>query len=46
MSDNINDPQPVDPPTNTGGGTTTSEPEEPGTSEAVDPPTNTGGGST
>jgi len=46
MSDNINDPQPIDPPTNTGGGgTTTTEEEESGTVEAIDPPTNTGGGS-
>jgi hypothetical protein len=47
MSDTINDPQPIDPPTNTGGGgtTTTTEEEESGTVEAIDPPTNTGGGS-
>ena len=47
MLDTTNDPQPIDPPTNTGGGTTSSdEPEDTGTAEAIDPPTNTGGGGT
>jgi hypothetical protein len=47
MSDTSNNPQPVDPPVNTGGGTTTSgEPEDDESSEAqaIDPPVNTGGG--
>jgi len=47
MSDTENDPQPVDPPVNTGGGGTSgSDSEETGTAEAqaVDPPANTGGG--
>jgi len=47
MSDTLNDPQPTDPPTNTGGGGTSTDTEEIQTSEAkaTDPPTNTGGGS-
>lgn len=47
MSDSTNDPQPVDPPTNTGGGTPSSEPQEPEEAQiqSADPPTNTGGGS-
>ena len=45
MFDNPNDPQPTDPPTNTGGGTSTDADEiESGDSKATDPPTNTGGG--
>jgi uncharacterized ParB-like nuclease family protein len=43
------DPQPVDTPTNTGGGsapTTTCELDESDESMASDPPTNTGGGGT
>lgn len=47
MSDTINDPQPTDPPTNTGGGGgTPNDAEENESADAVmaDPPTNTGGG--
>lgn len=45
MSENPNDPQPVDPPVNTGGGGEP-EPEAAESSAAtnVDPPANTGGG--
>jgi hypothetical protein len=45
MSDTTNDPQLTDPPTNTGGGGTSTDVEE--TADATtmtDPPTNTGGG--
>jgi hypothetical protein len=47
MSDETNNPQPTDPPTNTGGGGS-GDAEETQLSEAkaTDPPTNTGGGST
>lgn len=48
MADTTNDPQPVDPPVNTGGGgTSTDDTEETETTEAqatADPPVNTGGG--
>ena len=46
MSDTSNNPQPVDPPVNTGGGgTTSSEPEgEDAEAQSIDPPVNTGGG--
>jgi hypothetical protein len=48
MSDETNDPQPSDPPTNTGGGGGTSETEDyqalDGGGDKGDPPTNTGGG--
>lgn len=47
MSDTTNNPQPADPPVNSGGnGGTSSNPEEPeGTDlEAIDPPVTTGGG--
>jgi hypothetical protein len=48
MTDTTNDPQPVDPPVNTGGGSEPIAEEEPETTEsaavAVDPPVNTGGG--
>jgi len=47
MLDTPNDPEAVDPPTNTGGGTTsgtTVEEEAPAGADAIDPPTNTGGG--
>lgn len=49
MSETPDDPQPVDPPVNTGGGGTTEGTEgEPESAEsaavAVDPPVNTGGG--
>lgn len=50
MSDETNDPQPSDPPTNTGGGGgENGETEEyqalnKGGSDKGDPPTNTGGG--
>ena len=49
MPDTPDDPQPVDPPVNTGGGGTAPSIEgEPETGEsaavAVDPPVNTGGG--
>ena len=46
MSDTENDPQPVDPPANTGGGgTNASEPEDDEANRSTDPPANTGGGS-
>lgn len=48
MSDTPNDPQPIDPPVNTGGGGTASEqPEDTeiaDSAETIDPPVNTGGG--
>ena len=46
MSDTPIDPQPTDPPTNTGGGGGTSpgEPEEDVALLDTDPPVNTGGG--
>jgi hypothetical protein len=46
MSDTTKDPQPTDPPTNTGGGGTAADVEEiqPEAAKATDPPTNTGGG--
>jgi hypothetical protein len=43
MSDTTTDPQPTDPPTNTGGGTTSTDTQT-GDSRTTDPPTNTGGG--
>ena len=47
MFDTENDPQPSDPPTNTGGGSTAPLTEDAETGEALnsEPPTNTGGGS-
>jgi len=47
MSDTLKDPQATDPPTNTGGGGTSTDTEEvqPEAAKATDPPTNTGGGS-
>ncbi len=46
MSDETNDPQPSDPPTNTGGGGNENEDYEAlnGGGDKGDPPTNTGGG--
>jgi hypothetical protein len=45
MSDTPNNPQPTDPPTNTGGGTSNdAEENETADTTATDPPTNTGGG--
>lgn len=46
MPDTPDDPQPVDPPVNTGGGGTAEGEPETGESAAVavDPPVNTGGG--
>lgn len=45
MSDTTNDPQPVDPPVNTGGGSPTPESDDQiETQKKVDPPVNTGGG--
>jgi len=47
MSDETNNPQPTDPPTNTGGGgSNEGEEMEFGEAKATDPPTNTGGGTT
>ena len=39
-------PQPTDPPENTGGGTSPVSPESPNDPQATDPPENTGGGTT
>jgi len=48
MSDTTNDPQPIDPPVNTGGGgtmsTETEDTETTDGAETIDPPVNTGGG--
>lgn len=44
MSDTENDPQAVDPPVTTGGGTSQNNPEEETEAEAIDPPVTTGGG--
>ena len=44
MSDTTIDPQPTDPPTNTGGGGTSTDVEETADAKMTDPPTNTGGG--